>query len=95
MTLKYDKFALTPKICDRCKRRFIWEGYKIYFKQVNPMVDVQCVECRECISKWRVDEKNAKIMYEKALEVMKDEKPIVALYNNADSNIKKVSEWLN
>ena len=72
MILKYDKFALTPKICDRCKRRFVWEGYKIYIKQVNPMLDIQCIECRECISKWHIDEKKAQEMYERALKVMKD-----------------------
>ena len=36
------------------------------------MLDIQCIECRECISKWHIDEKKAQETYERALKVMND-----------------------
>ena len=46
---KYDKYALLPKKCDKCRRTFILEPYNIYYKQVGiDNFDLPQIYCREC-----------------------------------------------
>ena len=46
---RYDKFALLPKKCDKCRKTFIFESYNIYIKQVGiECFDLEQIYCREC-----------------------------------------------
>lgn len=50
MTIPFDHFAVFPKRCDRCGRRFIWEPYNTFYKEVGiEHYDLKCVKCRECV----------------------------------------------
>ena len=51
----YDKFAFTPKRCNKCNRIFIFEGYNIYYKQVGiECFDLKQIKCKNCIDKNKI-----------------------------------------
>ena len=49
----YDRFALTPKRCNKCNRLFILEPYDIYRKQVGieyyGLEQIKCKRCKQSI----------------------------------------------
>ena len=46
---KYDKYALLPKKCDKCRKTFILEPYNIYYKQVGiDNFDLAQIYCKRC-----------------------------------------------
>jgi hypothetical protein len=48
----YDRFAVTPKRCNKCNRLFILEFYDIYYKQVGiDYFDLKQIKCKECKKK--------------------------------------------
>ena len=48
----YDRFAITPKRCNKCNRLFILEPYDIYYKQVGiECFDLKQIKCKECKKK--------------------------------------------
>ena len=50
MTIKYDRFAFSPKICDRCRRKFIFEGYKLIWVEVGiEHRSIQVPLCKNCL----------------------------------------------
>ena len=49
MLIKYDRFAILPKRCGKCGRKFIWEPYNIYYTDVGiEHYHLKQVCCREC-----------------------------------------------
>lgn len=52
MTITFNRFALLPKRCDKCGRRFVWEPYYSYKydREVGFQTFVMTGrKCRECI----------------------------------------------
>lgn len=48
----HDRFALTPKRCNKCNRLFIFEPYDIYYKQVGlDYFDLKQIKCKKCEQK--------------------------------------------
>ena len=46
---KYDKFAILPKKCVKCRKTFILEPYNIYIKQVGiECHDLEQIYCKSC-----------------------------------------------
>ena len=55
-----DGFAIVPKRCDKCGRRFLWEGYSIYYKMVGiECYDLKCIKWKRCNN--GMDRKDKKI----------------------------------
>jgi hypothetical protein len=53
---RYDKFALLPKRCDKCRRTFIFEGYDVHYSMTSPVFGcgIELVICKECLcSEWK------------------------------------------
>lgn len=47
---KYDRFAYTPKRCDKCNRLFWFEHYDIYYKEVGiEHYSLKHIKCKKCI----------------------------------------------
>lgn len=46
---KYDKYAFTPKRCNKCNRLFVFEPYNIYYRQVGiESFNLKQIECKKC-----------------------------------------------
>lgn len=42
-------FALLPKQCDKCNRRFVFEPYEIYYIEVGiEHYPLKCYKCARC-----------------------------------------------
>ena len=51
MTLKRytcNRFALVPKVCGKCDRRFVLELYRISFKSDYLFGKIKSLECSKC-----------------------------------------------
>lgn len=53
MTISFNRFAVIPRTCDKCGRRFVWEPYKTY--KYTRECGYQSflltgIKCRECVT---------------------------------------------
>lgn len=51
MKWDFDGIALTPKICDKCGKRFVFERYRKYLQTRIPNCHAYDYLCHECYSK--------------------------------------------
>lgn len=56
MKWDFDGIALTPKICDKCRKKFIFERYKKYSITRIPNCYGYYYVCYECYSKLKQEE---------------------------------------
>lgn len=44
----YDRYAVTPKRCNKCNRLFLFEGYNIFYKEIG-RDSIEIIKCKKCI----------------------------------------------
>lgn len=44
-----EHFAIFPKTCDKCRRRFLWEQYSTYYRLMGiEQIPVKFIRCKKC-----------------------------------------------
>jgi len=57
MTIKYTRFAIIPKRCDKCYRKFWLEPYDIFYRDIGFWGhSYEMVKCKKCIDKSESEE---------------------------------------
>lgn len=52
MTIKYTRFAIIPKQCDKCYRHFWLEPYDTFYRDIGFYGhSYEMIKCKKCIEK--------------------------------------------